>query len=273
MKKLILLLFVVILLTGCNAFKKKDPTTPENNEETEPTTGEITENKTEEHVHSWKITDLSNATWITDGQNKLICECGQIKIEKVEKLGHDWSEFIVTTEATCNEEGVKTSTCNNCKGTKTEKIDKLSHNFNETWSYDEENHWYECACKEKESNENHSFNQGEVVTEATEISEGLMKYTCETCGYVKDVIIPMLNSIDLSKLVFESLKVNFDGNTHSIYALNIPENVTVEYVGNGVSEEGSHTVIAKFYYNEKLIKEITATITIVKNPNVELPLV
>ena len=108
MKKFILLLFVAILLTGCNAFKKKDPTIPETEGSTEPTSGETAENKTEEHVHSWEITVLSKATCITDGQNKLICECGQIKIEKVEKLGHDWSEFIVTTEATCNEEGVKT---------------------------------------------------------------------------------------------------------------------------------------------------------------------
>ncbi len=41
----------------------------------------------------------------------------------VPALDHDWSDWEVTKEATCNEKGEKTQTCSRCGETKTEEID------------------------------------------------------------------------------------------------------------------------------------------------------
>ena len=45
--------------------------------------------------------------------------------EEVEALGHDWGEWEVTKEATYEEEGEETRTCNRCGETETRAIDKL----------------------------------------------------------------------------------------------------------------------------------------------------
>lgn len=47
----------------------------------------------------------------------------------IKALGHAWGELIVTTKATCQNEGKAQSTCSICKSTKTFKVDKLSHNI------------------------------------------------------------------------------------------------------------------------------------------------
>lgn len=41
---------------------------------------------------------------------------------------HNWGEGVVTTPATCTEDGVRTYTCSNCGDTKTAPINKLGHN-------------------------------------------------------------------------------------------------------------------------------------------------
>ena len=57
-------------------------------------------------------------------------------------------------------------------------------------------------------------------------------------------------SIDLSGLSFKDIEVSYDGTPFSIYLEGIrPSGVTVEYIGNGVTEVGKHEVVAKFYYN------------------------
>ena len=46
-----------------------------------------------------------------------------------EALGHDWGEGVVTKEATCTEDGIKTYTCSHCDETKTEAIPATGHNY------------------------------------------------------------------------------------------------------------------------------------------------
>ena len=80
--------------------------------------------------------------------------------------------------------------------------------------------------------------------------------------------------IDVNKIVLNSVEVSYDGEEHSIYVSNLPSNYTAIYTGNGVIELGTHTVTAKVYdENNNLVKELTATITIVEKYDVELPLV
>ena len=79
---------------------------------------------------------------------------------------------------------------------------------------------------------------------------------------------------DLTGVSFNGIEVTYDGEEHSITVVNLPSGYVVHYEGNGVSEVGAHTVVAKIY-NElnELVLELTATIKIIDKIDVELPLV
>ena len=49
------------------------------------------------------------------------------KGETIPKTDHKWDNGVVTTPATCTEDGVRTYTCKRCKTTRTEPIDKTGH--------------------------------------------------------------------------------------------------------------------------------------------------
>ena len=52
-----------------------------------------------------------------------------ISLSYIVACTHQWSEGVVTKDATCKEEGIRTFTCGLCGNTKTEKIAVLSHNY------------------------------------------------------------------------------------------------------------------------------------------------
>ena len=77
-------------------------------------------------------------------------------------------------------------------------------------------------------------------------------------------VLTNIGGIDFSNVKFESIRVTYDGLTHSILVENLPEGVSVAYSGNNVSDVGTHTVTAKFYKDNVRIHEMIATITIEK---------
>lgn len=82
------------------------------------------------------------------------------------------------------------------------------------------------------------------------------------------------DTIDFTSVVFEGITVLYDGNSHSIYVVNLSDDYTVTYEGNGVKEIGNYTVVAKIFDKDNnLVHELTATIAIVESTDVELPLV
>ena len=78
---------------------------------------------------------------------------------------HSYNDGVVTTEATCKEDGVKTYTCTVCENTYTKTIEKHS---------------------------NHTYNNGEVTTEPTTTTEGVKTYTCQVCGEKKIEKLPVV---------------------------------------------------------------------------------
>ena len=61
-----------------------------------------------------------------------------------------------------------------------------THTFNNEWTYDEEYHWHSASCEhdtEVSDKVKHTFNDGEVVTDATCEAEGTIKFSCTECGY------------------------------------------------------------------------------------------
>ena len=80
--------------------------------------------------------------------------------------------------------------------------------------------------------------------------------------------------IDLSGVKFEDKTFTHNGEEHSIYVSTLPEGLDVKYEGNGISEIGTFTVVAKIYdVDGNLLKELTATLKIINKHDVELPLV
>lgn len=79
---------------------------------------------------------------------------------------------------------------------------------------------------------------------------------------------------NIDSIILVSKTFIYDGKEHSIEVSNLPQGYRAEYTGNGVSEIGKHTVTAKIYdSNNQLVLTLDAVINIVKQSNVELPLV
>ena len=62
------------------------------------------------------------------------------------------------------------------------------HNFATEWTGDNDKHWHAClddGCTVKNNEDFHRFDDGKETTPATEDAEGVMTYTCKTCGFEK----------------------------------------------------------------------------------------
>lgn len=89
---------------------------------TMPTTTETT---TAPHIHSYHTT-VSPATCTERGYVLKSCECGDRKLEyNADALGHDFSEFAVSKEATPTETGEKVRVCSRCGLKENEVIPKI----------------------------------------------------------------------------------------------------------------------------------------------------
>ncbi len=92
------------------------------------------------------------------------------------KAPHEWDEGTVTRQPTCTEKGETKYTCD-CGAVKTEPIEPLGHAFSENLAHNDTHHWYPCThegCSEVIEQAEHSWQNG-VCTEcgAKEASEGL----------------------------------------------------------------------------------------------------
>jgi hypothetical protein len=73
------------------------------------------------------------------------------------------------------------------------------------------------------------------------------------------------DDLDLSGITLSSAEFIYDGEEHSLAVKGtLPEGVSVVYEGNSKKEVGSHTVTAKFYYQDEYIKgsDMKSTLTI-----------
>ena len=73
--------------------------------------------------------------------------------------------------------------------------DSHQHEVSAEWESDANGHWQVCvdeSCAEKLNENSHNFGDGQVTTPATEEAEGIMTYTCKTCGYEKTEAIAKL---------------------------------------------------------------------------------
>lgn len=96
-----------------------------------------------------------------------------------------------------------------------------------------------------------------------------MVLTLGACAEVSN--IP--SDLDLSGLTFPKAEYIYDGEEHSLAVKGtLPEGVTVVYEGNAKTEVGSHTVTAKFYYENEYIKGVDLKSTLTIKPLSDLDL-
>ena len=94
------------------------------------------------------------ATCTDEGIKTFTCTlCGGTYDETINIVPHTFDEGTITKEPTCNEKGVKTFTCTKCKTTKEEEIPCIEHTYTD-----------------------------KVTLEPTFDTEGVRTFTCEVCG-------------------------------------------------------------------------------------------
>ena len=183
----------------------------------------------EPHVHSLEYFPGNAATCTAAGNSQYwYCEgCGkyysdsaaEAEIEAgswvIPALGHLWDEGVVTKEATEEEEGILTFTCERCSATYTRSIPKKDHEHVLTHTEAKDatcteagntEYWHCEKCGRYFSDEEalqeivegswvipapgHRWNSGEVTKEATEEEEGIITFSCENCSATYTKTIP-----------------------------------------------------------------------------------
>ena len=121
--------------------------------------------------------------------------CGKV-IEKgmsVRATGqHEWGNMEITKEPTVDKPGYVTMRCVNCNAKTVEEIPALGHVPLEYTYFDEDQHRAECTCGEEYYFENHKWDAGVTVKEATADEDGEILYTCTVCGTSKTVAVAAL---------------------------------------------------------------------------------
>jgi hypothetical protein len=118
------------------------------------------------------------------------CTCG----DKKDVASHEFVAGEITKQPTCTEEGTQEYNCV-CGATKTEILPVEQHNHSSSYTYNEEQHWNECTCGDKNNVENHEFVPGKVTKEPTCTEVGTQEYNC-VCGAKKDVELATVNHKD-----------------------------------------------------------------------------
>ncbi len=138
------------------------------------------------HTHEYdsKYSYNEEAHW-----QKAMCEHTD---EKQNYGSHTYGEFVVTKEATHEEDGSKKQTCSVCGYENIVVIEKLGHTYSNDWKNDATNHWHECSCGDKKDNAAHTYGEFVVTKDATHEEDGSKKQTCSVCGYENLVTIPAL---------------------------------------------------------------------------------
>lgn len=76
------------------------------------------------------------------------------------------------------------------------------HVWDNKWNFDKDAHWHECVAMygkcditdntKKGGYQKHSYGKGKQIKAATYKTTGLMRYTCQVCGYEKTETIPVI---------------------------------------------------------------------------------
>ena len=109
------------------------------------------------------------------------CYCGA----KDELANHDFVAADIIKAPTCTEEGEQAYACV-CGVTKIETLPTITHDYSNAYSFDEDQHWFECECGDKINSNDHEFVEGDIIKNSTCTDKGIQEYNC-FCGATKEV--------------------------------------------------------------------------------------
>ena len=141
-----------------------------------------------------------------------VCDETVEKGQTIAKLPHTYDEGKITTEPSCQTEGVKTYSCTVCGATYTEKVAKTEHKKVEipaveaTCTTNGTTAGIKCSvcgevllASETVPAKGHTWDDGKVTKKPTITAEGVKTYTCTVCGATKDEAIEKLKACDGGK--------------------------------------------------------------------------
>ncbi len=106
------------------------------------------------------------------------CACGHVANKQSHAGGH----------ASCTERA-ECSVCGQPYG------EAKGHSYSEAWLSNDDLHWHECDCGATKDKGVHTWDDGIVITPATESSVGVRKYTCTGCAKTRTEDIPRLEHV------------------------------------------------------------------------------
>ncbi len=154
--------------------------------------------------HVWVSVDGQEATCTNDGWKpyRMCSVCGEVAdYEAKPATGHRWGEFVVVTEPTCEDDGLRKHVCEICGLEETEAIPALGHKFGAfsvikapTCTEDGEQE-HICAVCDKHETEaipalGHKFGAFSVTKAPTCTVDGEQEHTCTVCGFKETELIP-----------------------------------------------------------------------------------
>lgn len=134
---------------------------------------------------------------------------------------HVWGTGKVIKDSTQTEYGLMEFACQLCSATTNRVIARKdhTHSFAEEWKSDRMAHWHTCTvlgCTVLGSREEHKWDEGEIITEANQMTSGTKKYKCTVCAYEKEERYAASSKVNNNEWINAFNKENF-------------ENVTVVY--------------------------------------------
>lgn len=133
-----------------------------------------------------------------DGSNK-VAKC------TVKVVGHNFGEWTVTEEPTCQDEGVETRVCKSCKKTQERTLNTVDHNWQKYFTVDEEPTCTEIGvayvyCDDCDETcdtyyipaTDHCFDASEIIEYADCETDGLVVRMCKYCDETEEIEIPAL---------------------------------------------------------------------------------
>jgi hypothetical protein len=127
-------------------------------------------------------TVVTEATCTEEGRRSTVCsDCGYTTTEPIPALGHNY--VAVETAPTCTEAGYTTHTCSRCGDSyKTDGAPATGHTFG-TWTDNGENHIRHCANCDATETAAHDYETSTTSPTCTEA--GTITRTCKVCGHVE----------------------------------------------------------------------------------------
>ena len=151
------------------------------------------------HTHEYTSQVDVAATCTANGKLLYTCACGHSYAEKIDALGHSFTNYVSDNNTTCIADGTLTAKCDRCDATDT-KVDEgsmLPHTY-DSYANNGDDHTKSCSCGASIT-ESHIWEETAKVY-PTHTEEGSADYAC-VCGATKHEVLDMLVGCDYNQEV------------------------------------------------------------------------